>query len=523
YTLTVTNAAGNCASTDQVVVTVNALATFTASATSVTCNSGNNGSITVTPLSGAIGDYEYSNNDGASYQSGNIFNNLSAGSYLIKIRNLATGCESDHLAVQVTEPNPLIGSYTATEIECNGGVSTVTITASGGTPPYVGTGVFQQSAVKYVYTIYDAAGCSRDVTVILTEPQKITPSVISLTNVECGGQNTGGFSISASNGDAPYTYSLAQATGTQCVSVDETWFSGTNANLNAPAGMVFARVDFASFGLPDGVCPDFTITACHSSRSQSVVENYLLGNNSASIPAGDYIFGDPCPGSIKRLSINATYAALAGISNQTGVFSNLAAGSYIVLVEDANGCRSSISVSLSEVDTTSPTWVTLPGALDGTFECSDLAGIAIAQGLSPVAQDENDPSLTYQKTSGAFVPGSCPNAGTYTNTWIASDDCGFTTPVYTQVITVQDMTDPVLTVPANVTVECSAVPVVGTATATDNCDTEVTVTYEGEVRTNGSCADSYTLTRTWKAVDNCGNETTASQVITVQDVTDPVL
>jgi len=523
YTLTVTNAAGLCASTDQVVVTVNALATFTASATSVTCNGGNNGSITVTPLAGVIGDYEYSNNDGASYQSGNTFNNLTSGSYLIKIRNLTTGCESDHQVVQVTEPTPLTGSYTATAIECNGGVSTVTITATGGTPPYVGTGVFQQSAVKYVYTIYDAAGCSRDVTVILTEPQKITPSVISVTNIECGGQNTGGFSISASNGVAPYTFSLAQATGTQCVSVDETWFSGTNANLNAPAGMVFARVDFASFGLPDGVCPDFTLTACHSSRSQSVVESYLLGNNSASIPAGDYIFGDPCPGSIKRLSINATYASLAGISNQTGVFSNLAAGSYIVLVEDVNGCRSSITVNLSEVDTTSPTWVTLPGALDATFECSDLAGIAIAQGLSPIAQDENDPSLTYQKTSGAFVPGSCPNAGTYTNTWIASDDCGFTSPVFTQVITVQDVTDPVLTVPADVTVECSAVPVVGTATATDNCDTEVTVTYEGEVRTNGSCADSYTLTRTWKAVDNCGNESTASQVITVQDVTDPVL
>jgi gliding motility-associated-like protein len=91
------------------------------------------------------------------------------------------------------------------------------------------------------------------------------------------------------------------------------------------------------------------------------------------------------------------------------------------------------------------------------------------------------------------------------------------------VITVQDVTDPVLTIPANVTVECSAVPTVGTATATDNCDADVTVTYEGEVRTDGTCADSYLLTRTWKAVDNCGNETTASQVIRVLDTTPPLI
>ena len=38
-----------------------------------------------------------------------------------------------------------------------------------------------------------------------------------------------------------------------------------------------------------------------------------------------------------------------------------------------------------------------------------------------------------------------------------------------------------LTVPADATVECDAVPAVGAATATDNCDTNVTVAYDGEV------------------------------------------
>ena len=80
-----------------------------------------------------------------------------------------------------------------------------------------------------------------------------------------------------------------------------------------------------------------------------------------------------------------------------------------------------------------------------------------------------------------------------------------------------------ITCPADVTVECDAVPPVGVATATDNCDGTVTVTYNGETRLNGSCADEYTLTRTWTAEDNCGNTSTCSQTITVQDNTPPMI
>ena len=92
-----------------------------------------------------------------------------------------------------------------------------------------------------------------------------------------------------------------------------------------------------------------------------------------------------------------------------------------------------------------------------------------------------------------------------------------------QLVTVQDTQDPVLAnVPANITVECDAVPTAGTPTATDNCDTDVTITYS-ETRTDGPCVDSYTLTRVWTATDNCGNSSTQSQLVTVQDTQDPVL
>jgi hypothetical protein len=51
----------------------------------------------------------------------------------------------------------------------------------------------------------------------------------------------------------------------------------------------------------------------------------------------------------------------------------------------------------------------------------------------------------------------------------------------------------------------------------------VDVTFNGEVRTPGTCPDSYTLTRTWTAEDDCGNIATCTQVITVQDTTPPVI
>ncbi|MBK9338730.1 MAG: hypothetical protein IPM98_20240 [Lewinellaceae bacterium] len=47
------------------------------------------------------------------------------------------------------------------------------------------------------------------------------------------------------------------------------------------------------------------------------------------------------------------------------------------------------------------------------------------------------------------------------------------------------------------------------------------VIYLGQVRTDGNCLYNYTLTRTWKATDLCGNSTLKAQVITVQDTQPP--
>ncbi|MEO5906119.1 MAG: hypothetical protein ABIQ11_05300, partial [Saprospiraceae bacterium] len=63
----------------------------------------------------------------------------------------------------------------------------------------------------------------------------------------------------------------------------------------------------------------------------------------------------------------------------------------------------------------------------------------------------------------------------------------------------------------------------GAVITTNNCGGSATVTFVGDVITNQTCVNRYTLTRTYRATDACGNSATCSQVITVFDNTAPVI
>jgi hypothetical protein len=108
-------------------------------------------------------------------------------------------------------------------------------------------------------------------------------------------------------------------------------------------------------------------------------------------------------------------------------------------------------------------------------------------------------------------------------TWTATDECGnSSTDVATTLVS--DTTPPVITCPADLTLECtdSTDPAdTGMATATDNCG-EPSITYV-EVITPGSCPQQFTITRTWIAVDDCNNTSTCVQTINVDDTIPPVI
>jgi hypothetical protein len=179
---------------------------------------------------------------------------------------------------------------------------------------------------------------------------------------------------------------------------------------------------------------------------------------------------------------------------------------------DACGNTSFKSQTITITDTKAPT-LTIPA--DASAECDDVPAV----GSASATDNCSDATVTYE--GEVRTNGNCPNNYTLTRTWKAVDACGNTT-TKSQVITVSDNTKPVLTVPADASAECDDVPAVGSASATDNCS-DATVTYEGEVRTNGNCPNNYTLTRTWKAVDACGNTTFRSQTITITDTKAPTL
>ncbi|MEL7425919.1 MAG: proprotein convertase P-domain-containing protein, partial [Bacteroidota bacterium] len=165
-------------------------------------------------------------------------------------------------------------------------------------------------------------------------------------------------------------------------------------------------------------------------------------------------------------------------------------------------------------DTTSPTFdQALPG--DITVECD-----AVPTEETLTASDNCDPEVpvSFNETR---TDGPCPQTYILTRVWSAMDDCG--NPVsHTQIVNVEDTTAPTFNeaLPADMTVECDAVPMEETLTASDNCDSDVPVSFN-ETRTDGPCPHTYTLTRVWSATDDCGNPVSHTQVVTVEDTTPP--
>jgi hypothetical protein len=111
-----------------------------------------------------------------------------------------------------------------------------------------------------------------------------------------------------------------------------------------------------------------------------------------------------------------------------------------------------------------------------------------------------------------------------TRTWTATDACGNSRSA-DQIITVVESVAPILTVPADATVECDAdstPAVTGAATAADNCDGSPVVSFNDSVA-GGSCPAVSVITRTWTATDACGSSTSADQIITLVDTIPPVI
>ncbi|MGB1100852.1 MAG: hypothetical protein ACPGYS_08075, partial [Flavobacteriales bacterium] len=130
-----------------------------------------------------------------------------------------------------------------------------------------------------------------------------------------------------------------------------------------------------------------------------------------------------------------------------------------------------------------------------------------------------DVTISFEDTP---VSGGCVQPiGMYMRTYTVTDECENVT-MFEQFLRLVDTTAPELTIPADYTIECDQDITYDNTSATDNCDGDVAIALETEI-IEGDCPQSYQIKRTWTATDDCDNESTATQTITVQDTTAPEL
>lgn len=88
--------------------------------------------------------------------------------------------------------------------------------------------------------------------------------------------------------------------GFQCVTGNEN----DTLSMTAPSGKVFNRVDFSSYGTPEGSCGSFSIGGCNSGSSNGYNPTPTA---SFSVGANNGTWGDPCGGVFKRMYIQMSW------------------------------------------------------------------------------------------------------------------------------------------------------------------------------------------------------------------------
>ena len=173
---------------------------------------------------------------------------------------------------------------------------------------------------------------------------------------------------------------------------------------------------------------------------------------------------------------------------------------------NTSNCSSTIIIQ----DNTAPL-ITCP-AVVSPIPCGSVPSFGLA-----TAMDACDASVSIT-FSEITTQGICVQEYSVTRTWLATDDCGNTS-TCSSTIVVGGSTGLLITCPPAVSVQCAdQVPVVDVSLvqASGNCGI-LTVTHLGDVITNQTCLNSFTITRTYVASDLCGNSASCNQVITVLD------
>ncbi len=265
------------------------------------------------------------------------FTSLAAGIYDIKVTD-ANGSSKTILGIEITQPSGISASISyPSNISCAGstaGSATVTATGGIGTLSYSwNTNPIQTTATatgliagNYTVTITDANNCSIQKFAVITEPNGITASISSQTNVLCFGNNTGSATVSATGGTGALTYSWdtipIQTTATATELVAGT-YNVTITDANGCSKILIVLITQPSSELATTI-------------SNSTNVSCFGGNNgNATVLAS----GGTSP---------YTYSWNTNPIQTSATANGLTAGTYNVTVTDANGCVDSSPVTITE-------------------------------------------------------------------------------------------------------------------------------------------------------------------------------
>lgn len=348
YTVTVTDG-NSCTETfSETITEPSQLSVAISIDSNVSCNGGNDASLTATS-SGGTAPYTFlwSNADADS-----IAENIAAGTYSVTITD-ANGCQANASEV-ITEPAALSLTLDSTDILCAGNSDgTATANVAGGTPNYsyswnngANTAIISNLAAgTYTVTVTDNNGCQ------ITGSTSVNGAGLALdfsiqidSNASCFGGNDGSLTvINVQNGTPSFSYS---------------W---SNGDLDSIAG-----------GLSAGT---YTVTVtdangCTAINSETITQPSALVVSTnilaTVICAGDstgQIIAFTNNGGTAPYTFEWSNGALdAGVLNSTQ--SNLPSGTYTVTLTDLNGCTS------IDTRTLNPGITVLLGAVVTDVDCN---------------------------------------------------------------------------------------------------------------------------------------------------------
>ncbi|MEA1898950.1 MAG: gliding motility-associated C-terminal domain-containing protein, partial [Bacteroidota bacterium] len=360
------------------------------SSTDITCNGANDGMIIVN-ATGGNGTLIYTLTPGAISNNDGVFTNLSQNTYTVSVTDDNNCGPVITPEMTIIEPAQItITGSSSTNINCYGADNgSITITAAGGTGSLVytispgdfsnGTGEFS-GLVPGIYTVgvTDANNCNsvQSSPITLTEPPAIIINSESATDITCNGRDDGTVAVGATGGSGTLVYTLlpdniSNTSGSFSNLSPNTYYVNiTDANGCGPVqsnGLVVDEPD--SIRIQSEISTDIS---CNGANDGTIIITANGGNT-------------------------LSYTLIPDVTNNTGVFNNLTAGTYFVSVNDNNGCGPVYSGSLPVIEppaifvnNITSSNISCNGANDGTITAVATGGTGdLLYTLNPGAISNN--------------------------------------------------------------------------------------------------------------------------------------